>query len=231
MNKLLIALLGFVPLTLFVACDSTGGDDEEGETSEEVTAQAVYDACIECTEAGDSDDIESCIKDLADQYGEAVEADKDLQDDLHDMLVAFYVETECACYDEDDVDDVTDCIDEMWDWDYTLVGALSYEGFIDEDDFWDDYYDDLYDQCEDEKYAYEDEYYGYEDDYSDVEYAAEELCWCMEDYMDGYIDSEELDECLLDVEDWYGTDIIDEAYEWWYVEDYCPDAYEYVMGE
>jgi hypothetical protein len=229
MNRLLITLLAFLPLTFFVACDTSGGEEEE--TTEEVTAEAVYEACIACTEAGDSDDIEECVKGVADEYGEALEGNDDLLDELHDMLVSFYVETECNCYDEGDVDDITDCIDEMWEWDYTLVGALDYENIVDEDDFWDDYYDDLYDQCEDEKYAYEDEYYGYEDEWSDVEYAAEELCLCMEDYMDGYIDAEEMDECLLDVEDWYGADIIDEAYEWWYVEDYCPDAYEYVMGE
>ncbi len=233
MNRISYFLFLLFSFFLFQACDSGTGEEGEGDSEEvSVTAEELLDMVIECTDENDSDDIEECIKGIADEYGEAIAADDDLQEDFYDLLVEFYVEYECDCYDEYDVDDITDCIDEMWEWDYTIVDALAYEDFIDEDDFWDDYYDDLYDECEDEKYEYEDIYYGsYEDEWDDVEYAAEELCWCMEDYIDGYLTSDELDDCLLDVEDWYGEDIVNEAYEWWYVEDYCPDAYEYVMGE
>lgn len=230
MNRLFLFLF-LSPLFFNYACNTSGSSDGEEEETEEVTADDLMSQCVECIDAGDSDDIEKCLKEMADGLDEATLENNELIEEFHEKLVAYYVETECNCYDAEDIDDITGCIDEMWEWDYTVIGALSYEGLIDEDDFWDDYYDDLYDECEDEKFAYEDEYYEYEEEYSEIEYAAEELCWCMEDYMDGYSTEEEMDECFLGVEDWYGAEVIEEAYEWWYVEDYCPDAYEYVMGE
>jgi hypothetical protein len=230
MNRLLL-LFFLSPLFLNYACNTSESSEGEEEETEAITADNLLSQCQECIEEGDSDDIEACLKEMADGLDDAALEDDDLLEEFHEKLVTYYVSTECDCYDADDIDDITDCIDDMWEWDYTVVGSLSYEGLIDEDDFWDDYYDDLYDECEDEKYAYEDEYYGYDEEYSDVEYAAEELCWCMEDYMDGYYTEEEMNDCLADVESWYSAEIIEEAYEWWYVEDYCPEAYEYVMGE
>ncbi len=207
----------------FVACNSTSEDGEgegDGEASGEVTAESLVAACWECTDENDSDDIESCIKDFADTHGEAIMGDDDLADGFHDGLVAAYVSFECDCYALGDYNSIESCIeDEMWNWDYTLVDALEYEELVDGDDFWDDYYDELDAACEDDQQAYNDQ--------SDMYFAADEICWCLEDYMDDYYDAAETEECLLDAVDWYGQDVIDMVYDMGLVDEECPDAVEY----
>jgi hypothetical protein len=222
MNKNLLFLLLAAFVLPFSACN-TGTEEGDGEGEGEgdaVTAESLVSACWECTQESDSDDIEACIKEFADKHGETITADKELADGFHDGIVAAYISFECDCYNLGDYNDIEECIeDDMWNWDYTLVDALEYEGLIDGDDFWDDYYDGLDETCADAQDAYNDQ--------SDMYFAAEEICWCMEDFMDGYYDATETEECMMDAIDWYGEDVIDMVYDMGLVEDECGEAVEY----
>lgn len=223
MKKNLFFLLLAAFILPFSACNTGGGEGEEegGEGgSEEVSAESLVEACWECIQEDDSDDIESCIKEFADTHGEAILADEELAEGFHDGLVAAYVSYECDCYNLGDYNETEACIEDgMWNWDYAMVDALEYEELIDGDDFWDDYYDDLDETCADAQDAYNEQ--------SDMYFAAEEICWCMEDYKDGYYDATETEECMMDAIDWYGQDVIDMIYDMGLVDDECPDAVEY----